>query len=352
MRDLIASNRLFFRLIRHVLLFISMVGLFGWVAYSRAENGESFSHILMMVTTNAIFFFGYAYLTNYLLIPYLLFKKRYLIFGVCFIFTGLILSWLKFTISDYLFYEAISSLQYMDKLGFTLSDILVNTKDMTFIVAVFSLFKFSRDNYMNRSIYGNSEVKRLEAEMQVLDHQLDPHVIFNNFNNLYSISINRPDLLLSTIRKLKSVLEYLFLQEKDKLVSLKKELSMIENYIGLERLRFGERLQVKYIAEGNFDGVMIAPLLLYAFIENCFEYGAGLDTDASWIDIRVEIKQSKLMFTAANSLPGNLYSSSGELYRGALENSFNRLEMLYPNSHRLTIREKQNEHKVELQISL
>ena len=273
-------------------------------------------------------------------------------FGLIFLSTGILLSYGKVLSSDYLFYGAISSKVYQGEFNFTLSDILVNTKDMTFIVAIFALLKFSRDNFLNRTLTNNSEEKRLETEIKVLEHHLDPHVIFNNFNNLYSISINRPDLLSSTIKKLKAVLEYLFLEEKGEKVNLRKELQMIENYIGLERLRFGSRLKVSYDMEGNPEGAFIAPLLLYTFIENCFENGAGLDTKDAWIDIRIKYEHRNLVFKAANSLPDNLYSAQHTQYRGVLENSIKRLEMLYPNSHRLTIREKPHEHIVELLISL
>jgi len=352
MKDLILSNRLWIRITRHILLFVSMVLLFGWVAWSRSDGARTFVNVLSMVATNAVFFFGYAYLSAYLLIPWLLFRKRFLLFALLFILAGLLLSWLKFAVSDYLFYSAISPEDVHGDSGFGVADIIVNTKDMTFIVALFSLVKFSRDNLLQQNNKLDSEEKRLEAEIMVLEHQLDPHVIFNNFNNLYSISINRPDLLITTIRKLKAVLEYLFLEPKDTKVSLRKELKMIENYIGLERLRFGERVKINYQVNGIIDGVMIAPLILYTFIENCFEHGAGMDINPAWINIVITVKQSKLIFVAENSLPDNLYNSNEEQFHGGLENSIRRLEMLYPNSHRLMIREMKDRHIVELQMTL
>jgi LytS/YehU family sensor histidine kinase len=148
------------------------------------------------------------------------------------------------------------------------------------------------------------------------------------------------------------VLEYLFLERKDQPVSLKQELRMIENYIGLEQLRFGDRLRVSYEVEGNPEGIRIAPLLLYAFVENCFENGAGMDMNTAWINIRLQIQSSRLNFIAENSLPDKIFSSAKNQFDHTLENSVKRLEMLYPNSHRLTIREKDLRHKVELQITL
>ena len=77
---------------------------------------------------------------------------------------------------------------------FSFPALLVNTKDMTFIVALFAIVKYARDHYFLNQISENCNEKGLEAEIKLLEHQMDPHVIFNNFNNLYSISIERPEL--------------------------------------------------------------------------------------------------------------------------------------------------------------
>ncbi|MBN2698344.1 MAG: histidine kinase [Bacteroidales bacterium] len=328
-----------------------MISLFTWVACSRGEGSIALPQVLRTVSINAFFFFAYAYLATYWLIPRILFKKRYTLFAILIIASGLIISWFKLTVSDFLFYDAIANESYSGGKGFTFPDIIVNTKDMTFIVAVFALLKFSRDNYLIKSRSAKSEEQRLEAELKILGYQLDPHIIFNNFNNLYSISITRPELLSSTIKKFKLVLEYLFVEKKDAKVSLKKELNMIENYIGLELLRFGERLQVNYEISGNPESLKIAPLLLYPFVENCFEHGPGMDTDASWIDIKIEIIQSRLRLRVANSTPHNIYLSDGS-QKGGLENIVSRLEILYPDEYRLTISENPGSYNVNLQLNL
>ena len=139
----------------------------------------------------------------------------------------------------------------------TLSALLVNTKDMTFIVAIFALVKFARDHYILESNIRELQRKGLEAELKLLEHQMDPHVIFNNFNNLYSISIYRPEHLKSTVKKLKSILHYLFTESKSDKVLLAKEVEMIENYIGLEKLRYGDRLNIAFKTEGKIEGFKI-----------------------------------------------------------------------------------------------
>ncbi|MCK5134285.1 MAG: histidine kinase [Bacteroidales bacterium] len=352
MYRLLINQKLFFRILRHIILFLAMVLLFSWVTYFRSEEDAGFLRGFFMVFINALFFFGYAYLTVYLLIPHFLVKKKVLIFILLFILTGIGLSLLKFVFSDVIFYQAIAPENILSGNPVSLSRLLINTKDMTFIVAIFAIAKYARDHYILESNISELEQKGLEAEIKLLEHHMDPHVIFNNFNSLYSISIYRPEYLKSTVKKLKSVLHYLFNESKNENVLLAKEIEMIENYIGLEKLRYGERLDITFRTEGNPQGLKIAPLILYSFVENCFVHGAGEDPRKSWINIELSVKESKLRFFAANSVLEHLCEEKVTGKKSTNENSMRRLELQYPNSHRLTIREKRNEHVVELNMSL
>ncbi len=132
---------------------------------------------------------------------------------------------------------------------------------------------------------------------------------------------------------------------------LVKEVEMIKNYIGLETLRFGDRLKVSFESKGPMNGLKIAPMILYSFVESCFVYGAGENTMKSWIRVELKVQDSRLRFVAVNSVSGSRDYPAGR-NDGGNENSIRRLELAYPNSHRLAIRERKNEHEVELHISL
>lgn len=351
MYNLLLSQKLSVRIFRHLGLFSSMVLLFAWVAYSSSEVDGGFWNDFIMVLANAIFFFGYAYLTVYLLIPKLLLKRRALAFLLSFVLLGLALSLLKFVFSDYIFYQALAPEDVMRSNVITFKALLVNTKDMTFIVAVFALVKYARDHYTLELNNKELQRKELEAELKLIEHQMNPHVIFNNLNNLYSISIYKPEHLKATVKKLKAVLHYLFDESKSDKVMLAKEVEMIENYIGLETLRFGERLSASFTPEGSMQGLKIAPLILYSFVENCFVHGADKNPKRSWIRIELKVQDSRLRFLAANSVNGSRSYTGGRNCSGN-ENSIRRLELAYPNSHRLVIREKKDQHEVELHLSL
>ncbi len=352
MFKLLVSQKFFHKVVRHLFLFLSMVLLFSWVAYSSSDEHESFLKEVAMVSTNALFFFGYAYLTVYLLIPKFMVRRKVILFILLFLAAGLGLSILKFVFSDYIFFQAIAPESASTVSKLKLSALLVNTKDMTFIVAIFALVRFARDHYILESNILELQRKSLEAELKLIEHQMDPHVIFNNFNNLYSISIYRPEYLESTVKKLKSLLHYLFADSKSSEILLSREVEMIQNYMGMEKLRYGERLNSTFKVEGRLEGITIAPLILYSFVENCYVHGAGEDPKNSWIRIEVKVRDSRLTFKAANSVSDqhDLKRSNGQ--KGTNENSVRRLELQYPNSHRLTIRDKRNEHIVELNLSL
>ncbi len=328
-----------------------MVLLFAWVAHSRSGDTGGFWRGYVMVFTNAIFFFGYAYITVYFLIPQLLLKRKVLNFFIAFVLSGLALSLLKFVFSDYIFYQALAPEDSIPHNLLSFKALLVNTKDMTFIVAVFALVKFARDHYTLELNNRELQRKELEAELKLIEHQMDPHVIFNNFNSLYSISIYRPEHLNPTVKKLKAILHYLFNESKSEKVMLRKEVEMIENYIGLETLRFGDRLKVSFESEGPMSGLKIAPMILYSFVESCFVHGAGENPKKSWIRIEIKVQDSRLRFVAVNSVSDS-QDHADDRNGGSNENSIRRLELAYPNSHRLAIRERKNEHEVELHLSL
>ena len=345
------SQKLTTRIFRHLVLFLTMVFLFSWVTYSRSGEGADFWGEYIMVFTNAFFFFAYAYISVYLLIPHFLLKRKILLFLVFFLLAGLGLSLLKFLFSDYIFYNAIAPENAAPDNFISLQALFVNTKDMSFIVAVFALVKFARDHYTLDM--RNNELQRieLEAELKLIEHQMDPHVIFNNFNNLYSISIYRPEHLKATVKKLQSILHYLFNESKSEKVFLEKEVEMIKNYIGLEKLRFGDRLKVYFEPEGQMSGLKIAPLILYSFVESCFVHGAGENPLKSWIRIELKVQDTRLRFVATTPI-SDLHDYSSNRKNGNNDNSIRRLELAYPNSHRLAIRERNNEHQVELHLSL
>ncbi|MCK4746923.1 MAG: hypothetical protein KAT15_07810, partial [Bacteroidales bacterium] len=165
MFGILINQKLLYRILRHVILFLTMVLLFSWVTYYRSGDGSNFLSGFLAVFINALFFFGYAYLTVYMLIPYFLLRKKVVTFIATFILTGIGLSLLKFLFSDIVFYNAIAPENSFPLRTLSLSAVLVNTKDMTFIVAIFAIAKYARDPYILETSIKELEQKVLEAEI-------------------------------------------------------------------------------------------------------------------------------------------------------------------------------------------
>jgi len=351
-KDFIFSEQPLYRVVRHLFLFFGTILLFTFVSFSDSSNAAGFVSSFLMVTVNALFFFGYAYLTVYILVPYLAFKQKYLSFILLFLFSGLLISALKFQFSDFLFYNAISPENSIRDFKVSLGEIITNTKDMSFIVALFAVFKFARDYYHEHEVISELERGALETEIQMLQNQLDPHVLFNNLNNLYSISISSPEKLESQVVKLRSILNYILKDSRQSHVALRNEILMIRNYIGMEKLRYGERLKLEFTVEGVPGKDRIVPLLLFSFVENCFEHGSSTETGSSWINIWLGIQDRSIHFIAENSMPDMLISVADKGYAGSIQRIRRRLELLYPGRYQLSIVESRERFKVDLKMEL
>ena len=112
------------------------------------------------------------------------------------------------------------------------------------------------------------------AELQLLKSEIHPHFLFNTLNNIYSSILNKSSNAKGLVIKLSDTLKYMIYDCEAPLVPLEEELKMIEDYIGLEKVRYGKRLNMEVEIKGDYRNKLIAPLLLIPFIENCFKHGA------------------------------------------------------------------------------
>src|SRR5665647_2093788 len=144
MNRFIYNNSFKFRFWRHILFFLITVLVFTAIIFVQSNTG-TFLNSLWITFVNALFFFSYAYITIFLLIPEFLLNKKIGWFVVLFLLVGVALSALKLVVSDQIFYSSISP-ENIGKRGiFNLRFIAVNTKDMTFIVALFCIAKYIKD---------------------------------------------------------------------------------------------------------------------------------------------------------------------------------------------------------------
>ena len=177
-----------------------------------------------------------------------------------------------------------------------------------------------------------------ESELQLLKSQLSPHFLFNVLNNLYGLSLKRDDKVPGMILKLSSLLRYSLYDTVNHFVSLQNELSCIEDYVGLEKIRIGARLSLQMnLSKENIEGVFIAPMLLLVFVENAFKHSVDSKRKNVEIEINFRMVDEWVELSVKNTKPddakpaGGMNNSSGI----GLSVTKKRLELLYSNKYSL-----------------
>jgi hypothetical protein len=204
------------------------------------------------------------------------------------------------------------------------------------ICAVFLVIRMLKLYYKKMEEKESLIQETANAESQLLKARVHPHFLFNTLNNIYSYSYDRPADAAGLAESLSGTMRYMIEDCAATLVPLEKELKMIEDYIQLERVRYGSRLSVAFSIDGNPEGKMIAPLLMIPFVENAFKHGASQMMEGSWIKMRIFIDDTTLIMEVSNNKPFHSLQQNGKKGIG-LSTVRKRLELLYPGNHSLTI---------------
>jgi len=196
--------------------------------------------------------------------------------------------------------------------------------------------------------------EKAETEALFLRSQLNPHVLFNNLNNLYSFALHNSEHTAPMILKLAEIMRYMLYEANQDRVPLSKELDYVQSYIGLQQIQLEGRGEIIYEVHGEIEGLGIAPMMLISFIENCFKHSADTKTEDLRIIIRLEVDGKKLNMYTENSFEKQQDQEVEKLSVGGIgmKNVARRLELIYPEKHELLVKELQQLYIVNLTIDL
>ena len=223
----------------------------------------------------------------------------------------------------------------------------------TVSIALFLLLAGGMIRLAYSFIKSQNEKKSLEnlnlnAEVNFLKSQINPHFLFNTLNSIYSQAHNKSEHTEYSILKLSELLRYVLYETGEERVPLERDIQYINNYIDLQRIRLSSKITLRYTINGNLSGNTIVPLMLITFIENAFKHGISY-TQPSVIDIDITVFEKTLTLTVSNPVVKNDIFTQGGL---GLKNVTRRLELLYPGKHNLTISQTDNQYLVNLKIDL
>lgn len=192
------------------------------------------------------------------------------------------------------------------------------------------------------------EKEKLGTELQFLRNQFNPHFLFNSINSIFFLIHKNPDVASASLAKFSELLRHQLYECNDPHIPLDKEITFLENFIELEKLRQNKstRIQVHF-TDKPVAHISIAPFILMTFIENAFKHVSG--QEANWINIHLEIEEDQLLFGVSNSTT-NKESSQ---YSGiGLRNVRRRLDLVYPGQYQLDIQEIPGNFTIQLQLNV
>lgn len=201
-------------------------------------------------------------------------------------------------------------------------------------------------------IKSNEELhkRNYETEIALIKSQINPHFLFNTINNI-DVLITRDAAKASEyLNKLSDILRYMIYETKTEKIPLLRELTYVEKYLELQRIRTANSDYVNYQVTGAANNLMIAPMIFFPFIENAFKHTENKKS-ANSIRIRVAIENKNLVFECENTFQKNL---SAKPDYGGLGNELiaKRLMLLYPGRHQLEIAHADQIYKVHLSLDL
>ena len=343
-------------LLLHIGLWAGYLAFAVFIFYERFPMAIAFRQAIVFLIPQLMV----VYLNTEVLIPQFYFKKKYLIY---------ILLTLVSLVAVYFLFDYISTniLANNENFGLRRSRIdeglarpfrpassrrpTINNLVLTMVI-LFLLTAFKTTQMVLKKDKEAADLKseNLDTELKLLRSQINPHFLFNALHNINSLALIKSDQTSPMLVKLSEMLRYIIYDCKENKVPLKKEVSYIQNYISLQRLKEKE-LNIIVNFDIVNDNVWIEPMLLIPFIENSFKHSGIEDIENGWIEIKMKATATQIDFQVENSFPKQLYTvdKAGGI---GLHNVTRRLTLLYPDNHNLNIDQNENRFSVKLILLL
>lgn len=218
-----------------------------------------------------------------------------------------------------------------------------------FTLAVSAAYKAISDKTAADILIREKQSENLKTELSFLRSQISPHFLFNVMNNIVAMVRLKSDELEPTVMKLSSLMQYMLYETDEERVLLKSEAEYLQNYIDLQKQRFGPELTLNVEFNMQEDWHTIEPMLLIPFVENAFKHGNGLIAQPR-IDVQLQVADNQLCFTVKNKYKESKAIKDKTSGIG-LANVKRRLELLHPSSHTLSIEQQDDWFTVYLHLT-
>ena len=222
------------------------------------------------------------------------------------------------------------------------------------LFAVFLLLPSTAFRLFQRTILDNQRIAELErismqSELQQLKNQINPHFLFNMLNNVNVLTQQDPEKASQVLHKLSDLLRYQLYDSSREHVLLTADIRFLTDFLNLEKIR-RDNFDFIVSKEGEIGNILIPPHLFITFIENAVKHNVDPEM-GSYVYAWFNVYGDELHFKCINSRPQQSIGKNGAGGLG-LANAKRTLELLYPDRHRLEIRDEATIYCVNLSIQL
>lgn len=327
----------------------------GWSAFyvlmnyiNKGSSGQPIGVWLAFELTVLPVKIGCAYTLAYYIMPKYLYKKRLWAFLGWSIVTALLFGILLAATYAFIVIPHILKWAYHLK---SFADLSFKAVELVHIASLVVCIKFFQNLLNQEKINNELRRQKTEAELKYLKNQVQPHFLFNTLNNLYGMVLSKDKKAPDVVVKLSNMLGYSLYDSEESFVVLDDEVEYLENYISLERIRYGAKLDLQYQKCCIPRDTLIAPLILIPFVENAFKHGPAKQDEDARICIDIKMENGALLFKVTNTYEEEGFVTNVQSGIG-LANVKKRLELLYPDQHQLTICKEEEVFRIELRLIL
>ncbi|HMF70045.1 MAG TPA: histidine kinase [Flavitalea sp.] len=303
-------------------------------------------YFLEDVAVRNILIAGVCYINIYILFERYFNKGRYLVYGLLLLGLFAIYAGLQHLQDDWLrayvqsdsgrkniFYNAYYNISIcIFYAGFTLS------------------LELSKKWYQQQLLLHRVQTEKLNTELQFLKAQINPHFLFNSINTIY-FQIDRSNTeARESLQKFSELLRYQLYECNEDLIPVEKEISYLESYVDMQRLRKNSQHSILFKTDDSVKGFSIAPLLLIPFVENAFKHLSNHNNISNTVEVNMSRENGSFLFNVRNSVDEN--SPNRNEPGIGLKNVKRRLDLLYNDKYQLNINKSPSSFSVELQIQL
>jgi two-component system, LytTR family, sensor kinase len=195
-----------------------------------------------------------------------------------------------------------------------------------FFLWIVFYFTYHYFDQYNKSL--KYEASMIEIELKNLKSQLNPHFIFNALNSIRALVDENPGKSKQAINQLSNILRHSLASDKKGMMRFDEELKIVRDYLGLESIRFEERLKTDFDIHPDSSNFMVPPLMIQTLVENGIKHGISRLTAGGVIQVKTDVNENRLNIQIRNS--GHLIQTPKKNKSGlGLKNTMQRLKLIY-----------------------